>query len=85
MVTGAAVDFVASAWLVAVTCTFAGEGKSAGAVYTPSVVIVPTVEFPPGTPETLQETLVSLVLVTVAMKVCVFPKINEALFGEILT
>jgi len=31
-VTLAAPDFVASAWLVAVICTVAGEGKSAGAV-----------------------------------------------------
>jgi hypothetical protein len=32
IVTFAVADFVASAWLVAVICTVAGEGRSAGAV-----------------------------------------------------
>jgi len=49
-------DFVESAWLVAVTCTVSGDGMSAGAVYTPAGVIVPSVAFPPGTPFTLQLT-----------------------------
>ena len=55
-VTAAVSDFVASAWLVAVTCTFAGEGKSAGAVYTPPGVIVPVAALPPAVPFTLQFT-----------------------------
>jgi RNA polymerase sigma factor (sigma-70 family) len=51
--------FVASARLVAVTCAPALPGKSAGAVYTPAVVIVPTTAFPPTTPSTLHVTLVA--------------------------
>jgi hypothetical protein len=62
-------DFAGSAWLVAVTCTVAGDGRSAGAVYIPAVVIVPSVVFPPGTPLTLQLTAVSVVFVTVAVNV----------------
>jgi len=56
-VTAALSDFVASAWLVAVTVTVAGDGRSAGAVYTPLAVIVPTVALPPATPFTLQLTV----------------------------
>ncbi len=62
-------DFVESAWLVAVTCTVAGDGRSAGAVYTPAEVIVPSAAFPPATPLTPQLTVVSVVFVTVAVKV----------------
>jgi hypothetical protein len=62
-------DFVESEWFVAVTCTVAGDGMSAGAVYTPADVIAPTAAFPPGTPFTLQLTAVSDVFVTVAVKV----------------
>jgi hypothetical protein len=68
-VTLAEPDFVVSAWLVAVTCTLAVAGKSAGAVYTPAAVIVPTAELPPAIPLTLQLTLVSAVFVTVAVNV----------------
>ena len=35
-------DLEESAWLVAVTCTFPPGGRSAGAVKSPSGVIVPT-------------------------------------------
>jgi hypothetical protein len=41
-VTLALLDFVLSAWLVAVTCIVPPGGKSAGAIYKPSAVIVPT-------------------------------------------
>jgi hypothetical protein len=62
-------DFAGSAWLVAATWTVAGEGRSAGAVYNPAEVIVPSVVFPPGTLLTLQLTTVSAVFVNVAIKV----------------
>jgi len=51
-------DFVWSAALVAVSVTVAGEGGAGGAVYRAVVglvvTIVPTVEFPPAIPFTLQ-------------------------------
>ena len=87
-------DFVASAWLTAMICTFAVEaggadaptdGRSTGAVYNPAEVIVPTAASPPGTPLTFHETLVSLVLVTVAANACVFPRITAALAGVTAT
>jgi hypothetical protein len=62
-------DFDVSAWLVAVICTDAGDGKSAGAVYTPPEEIVPAAALPPATPFTLQLTLVFAVFVTVAENV----------------
>src|SRR5258707_7579484 len=43
--------------------------------------MVPVVGLPPGTQLTLQETLVLLVPVTVAAKVCALPKSNEAVLG----
>jgi hypothetical protein len=49
-----------SAWLVAVTATLAGAGKICGAVYISApafpAATVPSVEFPPATPFTLQFT-----------------------------
>ncbi|HEV1994989.1 MAG TPA: hypothetical protein VGR03_11715 [Candidatus Acidoferrum sp.] len=78
-------DFVESAWLVAVTCTVAGDGRSVGAVYTPRDVIVPSVAFPPGTPFTLQLTAVSVVLVTVAAKVAWPPSTTDPLAGFTVT
>jgi hypothetical protein len=78
-------DFVESAWLVAVTCTVAGDGRSAGAVYTPADVITPTVAFPPGTPLTLQLTVVSDVFVTVAVRVVWFPSSTDAFVGVTFT
>jgi hypothetical protein len=64
-------DLVESAWLVAVTVTVAGEGTTAGAVYSPLPEIVPTVVFPPGMLFTAQFTEVFEVPVTVATKPCV--------------
>jgi hypothetical protein len=74
-------DFVESAWLVAVTWTTTGDGKSAGAVYTPAAVIVPEDALPPGMLFTLQVTLVSVVFVTVAVRVCEFPSRTDPLSG----
>jgi hypothetical protein len=71
MVTVAEADFEVSAWLVAVIVTVLGEGTTAGAVYRPEVVIVPTVEFPPTTLFTDQVTAVFDVPVTVAVNCCV--------------
>jgi hypothetical protein len=78
-------DFVESAWLVAVTCTIAGEGRSAGAVYTPTLEIVPTAAFPPVTPFTLQVTLLLLVFATIAVNTCEFPNNTSALVGVTVT
>ena len=78
-------DFVASAWLVAVTCTIAGDCVSRGAVYTPAEVIVPSVAFPPGTPLMLQLTAVSDVFVTVAVNVTWFPNKTDAFVGFTVT
>jgi hypothetical protein len=85
MVTLAEPDFEASAWLVAVTCTLAVAGRSAGAVYAPVDVIVPTTELPPAMPLTLQLTLVSVVFVTVAVNVNWFPSTREPLAGSTVT
>jgi hypothetical protein len=81
----AVADFVGSALLVAVTCTLAGDGKSAGAVNIPELVIVPLDTLPPETPFTLQVTVVSAVFFTVAMKVIVFPSNTALLCGVIAT
>jgi len=81
----AVADFVASAWLVAVTWTVAGEGRSGGAVYTPAEVIVPRVEFPPRIVLTLQLTTVSAVFVTVAVNVVWFPSTTDAFVGVKVT
>jgi hypothetical protein len=78
-------DFVGSAWLVAVTCTVTGDGKSAGAVYTPAAVTVPVAALPPETPFTLQLTVVSVVFFTVAVKVSILPSNTEPLGGAIDT
>jgi len=85
MVTVAVADFVASATLVAVICTVTDAGRSAGAVYTPVALIVPALALPPATPFRLQVTLVSVALVTVALKVCVLPSTTGALLGVIVT
>jgi len=85
IVAAALSDIVASAWLVAVICTVADAGKSAGAVYTPSDVIVPDVALPPGAPFTLQVTAVSAVFATFAENGSAFPSITDALFGETVT
>jgi len=78
-------DFVESAWLVAVTCTVSGDGMSAGAVYTPTDVIVPCVAFPPGKPFTLQLTAVSVVFVTAAINVAWPPSKTDPFVGVKVT
>jgi hypothetical protein len=78
-------DFVASARLAAVICTIADDGRIAGALYTPSVVIVPDVALPPGVPFTDQLTAVSAVFATFAENGIAFPSITDPLFGEIVT
>ena len=83
--TFAVADFVVSALLVAVTWTVAGEGRSAGAVYTPAVVIVPSVAFPPATALTLQLTAVSVVFATEAANVAWFPSTTDPLGGVTAT
>jgi hypothetical protein len=80
-VTVALSDFVPSAWLVAWMVTVAGDGRSAGAVYAPLLLIVPVAALPPGTPFTLQLTAVSVVFATLALKVVVFPSTTELVFG----
>jgi len=65
--------------------TVAGDGRSAGAVYTPLVVMVPSAALPPGTPFTVQLTAVSVVLLTLALNDVVFPKITDPLFGVTVT
>lgn len=56
------------ATLVAVTVTWAGLGIVLGAVYSPELEMVPTVEFPPTTPPALQVT-------SDALRVCVEPSL----------
>jgi hypothetical protein len=69
MVTCAEPDLFMSAAATAVTVTVAGDGRVVGAVYTPEVEIMPTVELPPVTPLTCQVTAVLVVFVTVAVNV----------------
>ena len=59
--------------LMAVTVTVSGLGKLAGGVYTPPLLIVPTLLLPPVTPFTCHVTDVVGRLVTLAMKVVVLP------------
>jgi hypothetical protein len=70
-VTVADADLVVSACETAATVTDAGLGTAEGAVYSPEVEIVPTVELPPATPFTCQVTAVLEVPVTVAVNCCV--------------
>lgn len=85
IVSCAVADFVESAWLVAATITVVGEGRSAGAVYTPSAVIVPAEALPAGIPFTLQLTVVFGVFVTVAANACEFPSRIDPLVGATVT
>ena len=78
-------DLEVSAWLVAVTCTVAGDGRSMGAVKSPALVIVPTAAFPPETPLTFQLTAVLFVLVTFAVNVAVFPSNTKLLLAVTVT
>src|SRR4029077_9676233 len=56
-----------------------------GAVYTPAAVIVPSAAFPPAIPFSVQVTVVSSELVTVAANRCEFPSSTETLDGATLT
>ena len=85
IVTVALADFDVSALLVAVTCTAAGVGRSAGAVYAPAEVMVPTPAFPPAKPFTLQMTLVSAEFITVAWNVAGLPSSTDPLVGMMVT
>src|ERR1700674_631164 len=78
-------DFVASAWLVAFTCTVAGTGRSIGAVYPPLAAMVPPTLFPPATSFTLQVTPVSLVFATLAVNVSELPRSTSLLVDVTLT
>jgi len=66
---------------VAVIFTFAGAGKSVGAIYTPTAETVPEVAFPPRMPFTLQVTEVLLAPVTAAVSCRVFPSNTFPLGG----
>jgi hypothetical protein len=83
-VTEALADFVVSAALIAVTENVAGEGTLPGALYSPLVLMVPNVEFPPVTPFTFHVTDLFVVLVTVAVNCLDFPTRTLALVGEML-
>jgi hypothetical protein len=85
IVTSEAEVLEVSAALVARTETETGAGRFAGAVKMPFVSIVPTVEFPPGIPFTLQLTAVFAVLVTVAVKDCGSPSSTDAVDGTTVT
>lgn len=78
-------DFVVSAALVAAICTVGIAGKSIGAVYRPSVEMVPTDGSPPAMSLTLQITLASLAFVTVAVNICVFPRMIAVVDGVTVT
>lgn len=83
--TCAAANLVGSAWLVARISTLVGDGRTAGAVYIPSAVIVPALLFPSATPFTLHVTAVFVVFVTVAVNVWMFPSKTDALAGATCT
>jgi hypothetical protein len=68
--------------------TWAGLGIAAGAVYTPELLIVPTVELPPNTPAALQVTVVPVrfcvepsLYVPVAVNCWELPKATELDIG----
>ena len=77
-------DFVVSAALTAVTENVAGEGTPFGALYSPLVLMVPNVEFPPVTPFTFHVTDLFVALVTVAVNCLVFLTRMLAMVGEML-
>jgi hypothetical protein len=64
---------VLSAVDTAVIDSIEPDGAWAGAAYTPAGVIVPTLKSPPAIPLTSHVTESSVVLATVAVKVCVLP------------
>src|ERR1700756_5415798 len=77
--------FVVSACETAVTTTVLGFGRTAGAVYRPPVVIVPTVAFPPATPATSQFTAVFVVPVTATLNGTVCPTTTDVADGDTVT
>jgi hypothetical protein len=74
-----------SAALVACTVTEPVAGRSPGEVYTPLVLIVPTVGLPLEIPFTLQSTAVFVELLTVAVNTCGSPSGTETEGGETVT
>jgi hypothetical protein len=85
MVTLAVATALALATAVARTLTVAGLGATAGAVYRPDVLMVPTVPLPPVTPLTDQLTPVLVLPVTAAPKACVAPGASVTLVGDTVT
>src|SRR5579864_6813053 len=79
--TGALAEAVVCAALCAVTATEL-DGTAAGAVYMPDEVTVPTVEFPPSAPFTIQFAAVLLVPETVALNCWECPTGRLTLSGE---
>jgi len=65
----------------ALTVTVAGAGRVAGAVYTPLLEILPTVELPPLIPLTSQVTAVFVVFSTAAVNAWVAPVATLAVPG----
>jgi len=78
-------DLLASAADTAVTVTVAGEGTDDGALYSPLLLTVPTVELPLVTPFTFQTTVLFEVFETVAVNCFVLLMRTVALVGEMLT
>ncbi len=85
MVAAAEALFEGSATLRAVSVTLAGKGRFGGAEKSPPESTVPQAAPEQPDPDTLQFTLVFVVLVTVAVKGCVAPRKTEAVAGETLT
>jgi hypothetical protein len=73
---------VESAALMADTVALPPVGTAEGALYKPLVDTVPTVEFPPAMPLTLQVTAVFVVPLTVAVNCCVWETTTDALTGD---
>src|SRR5580698_3652613 len=69
----------------AVMVTLAGLGITSGAVYRPELEMVPTAALPPVMLFTCQVTLVSLVLLTVAVNCCCEPSCTLAVAGATVT
>jgi hypothetical protein len=66
----------------AVTEALAGEGTTAGAVYSPLALMKPTVASPPGIPLTLQLTVGSEAFWTAAANRLCSPGAKDAVVGE---
>ena len=81
MVTVADAVAPASDCAVAEIVTLAGDGKICGAVYSPLALIRPSCAFPPAIPFRLQLTAVSLLPLTVALKLTESPSRTEVLDG----